>query len=73
MVYEIIDVQKHWGYVDGHYTSNKIGYRIAEVGYDNDFGRVGDVDDIEFVNMTEDEAIAINKKSIRNYIEDDNI
>lgn len=62
MVYEIIDIQKHWGYVDNEYVSNKIGYRIAEVGYDDDFGSVGDVDEVEFINITEDEAIAINKK-----------
>jgi len=62
MVYEIISIQKHWGYIDGEYVPHKIGYRIAEVGYDNDFGRVGDIDEIEFVNMSEDDAIAINKK-----------
>jgi hypothetical protein len=43
-------------------VSNKIGYRIAEVGEERDFGRVGDVDEIEFVNITEDEAININQK-----------
>ena len=62
MVYEIIDIQKHWGYVDGNYVPFKVGYRISEVGYDKDFGRVGDVDEIEFINISEDEAIAINKK-----------
>ena len=61
MIYEIISIQKHWGYIDGKYVPHKIGYRIVEVGYDNDFGRVGDVDEIEFVNITEEEAININK------------
>ena len=62
MIYEIVDIQKHWGYVDGVYVPNKVGYRLAEVGYDNDFGRVGDIDHIEFVNISEYEAIVINKK-----------
>jgi len=61
MIYEIISIQKHWGDIDGKYVPHKIGYRIAQVGYDNDFGRVGDVDEIEFVNITEEEAININK------------
>ena len=47
---------------DGVYVPNKVGYRLAEVGYDNDFGRVGDIDKIEFVNISEYEAIVINKK-----------
>lgn len=68
MVYEIISVQKHWGYVNKKYVPNKIGFRIAEVGNENDFGRVGDVDEIEFVNMTEDEAIKINQKIHRTYL-----
>ena len=60
MIYETVAIQKHWGYVDGKYVSDKIGYRIAQVGYDNDFGRVGDVDEIKFVNISEEEAIKIN-------------
>ena len=60
MIYEIVAIQKHWGYVDGKYVPDKVGYRIAQVGYDNDFGRVGDVDEIKFVNISEDEAIKIN-------------
>ncbi|MCK9416295.1 hypothetical protein M0Q97_06525 [Candidatus Dojkabacteria bacterium] len=62
MIFEIVSIQKHWGYVNDEYVSNKIGYRIAEVGEERDFGRVGDVDEIEFVNITEDEAININQK-----------
>lgn len=62
MIFEIVSIQKHWGYVNDKYVSNKIGYRIAEVGEERDFGRVGDVDEIEFVNITEDEAININQK-----------
>lgn len=62
MVYEIVAIQKHWGYIDGKYVPHKIGYRIAEVGKENDFGRVGDVDKVEFVNITEQEAIDINKE-----------
>lgn len=60
MIYEIVAIQKHWGYVDGKYVPDKVGYRIAQVGYDNDFGRVGDVDEIKFVNISEEEAIKIN-------------
>lgn len=62
MIYEIVAIQKHWGYVDGKYLPNKVGYRIAEVGNDNDFGRVGDIDEIEFVNISEYKAIVINKE-----------
>lgn len=65
MVYEIVDIQKHWGYINGKYVSNKIGYRLSEIGNENDFGRVGDVDVIKFVNITEEEAIKKNKE-IRN-------
>lgn len=61
MIYEIVAVQNHWGYVDGKYVPDKIGYRIAKVGEDNDFGRVGDIDVVEFVNITEEEALSINK------------
>ena len=50
-VYEIVGVQKHWGYVDGKYVSDKIGYRIAEVGNEKTWGRVGDVDKIVFVKI----------------------
>jgi hypothetical protein len=62
MIYEIIAIQKHWGDINGEYVPHKIGYRIAEVGRDNDFGRVGDVDEIEFINMTEEDAISINNE-----------
>lgn len=62
-IYEIIGVQKHWGYVNGEYLPNKIGYRLAAVGIGDNFGRVGDVDMIEFVNnMSEEEAADINRK-----------
>ena len=62
MIFEIVSIQKHWGRVDGIYVFNKIGYRIAEVGNKTDFGRVGDIDKVEFLNITEDEAVKINKK-----------
>lgn len=62
MIYEIIAIQKHWGYINGKYVPDKIGYRIAKVGNNNDFGRVGDVDEVEFVNMPEEHVIIINKK-----------
>ena len=62
MIYEIIAIQKHWGYINGKYVPDKIGYRIAQVGNNNDFGRVGDVDEMEFVNMPEEHAIIINKR-----------
>lgn len=67
MIFEIVAIQKHWGYVDGEYIPNKIGYRVAEVGNERDFGRVGDVDEIEFVNITEDEAMDINKEIHSNF------
>lgn len=62
MIYEIIAIQNHWGYVDGHYSSNKVGYRIVEVGNTDSFGKVGDVDLIEFINFTEKQAISKNKQ-----------
>lgn len=62
IIFEIVGVQKHWGYVDGKYVPNKIGYRMARVGVDDDFGCVGDVDEIEFINdMTEEQAIEYNR------------
>ena len=67
MIFEIVAIQKHWGYVDGEYIPNKIGYRVAEVGNERDFGRVGDVDEIEFVNITEEEAMDINKEIHSNF------
>lgn len=61
MVFEIIAIQKHWGHnSEGKYVPDMVGYRIVEVGKDNDFGRVGGVKDIEFVDMSEQEAIKIN-------------
>lgn len=62
MIFEIVAIQKHWGFINGEYVNNKIGYRVAEVGAENDFGRVADVDEIIFVNYSEDEAIQINQK-----------
>ena len=61
-IFEIVAIQKHWGYIDGKYVPNKIGYRVAIVGRENDFGCAADVDEIEFVNATEYEATNINKK-----------
>jgi len=62
LIQQIIAIQKHWGYVDGEYISNKVGFRVVEVGNQKDFGRVGDIDNIEFVNITELKALNINKK-----------
>jgi arsenate reductase-like glutaredoxin family protein len=60
-IYEIIDIQKHWGHNEkGQYVPDMVGYRVAIVGKDNDFGRVGGVDKVIFVNISEDEAIKIN-------------
>jgi len=67
MIFEIVAIQKHWGHVDGKYVPNKIGYRVAEVGEERDFGRVGDIDEIDFVNLTEDEATKINKEIHSNF------
>jgi hypothetical protein len=63
IIHEIVGVQKHWGHnEEGKYVFGIIGYRVAQVGKDNDFGRVGPVDKVEFVNMTEEEAIEKNKE-----------
>jgi hypothetical protein len=63
MIYEIVAIQKHWGHDEkGRYVPDRIGYRVAEVGKDNDFGRVCGVDEAEFVNVTEEEAIKHNRK-----------
>lgn len=63
-IFEIVDIQKHWGYDDnGNYVPNIIGYRVAEVGNDNSFGQVGAIKEVEFVNMTEEEAIENNIKA----------
>lgn len=67
MIYEIVSIQKHWGYIDGKYVPDKIGYRVAEVGEDRDFGRVGDIDEIVFMNISEAEAIEINNKVHSNF------
>ena len=61
-IFEIIHIQKHWGHVDGKYVSDKEGYRVAPVGDENSFGRVADVDEIIFVDMSEEEAINKNKE-----------
>lgn len=62
IIHEIAAIQKHWGYVDGKYIPDKIGYRVVPVGEEGDFGRAGDVDEIEFVNITEEDALKINRK-----------
>ncbi len=59
-IYEIVGTQKHWGYVDGKYVNNKIGYRLATVGKDSDFGSVGDVDEVKFIKCSEPDAIKVN-------------
>jgi len=65
-IYEIVGIQKHHGYIDGAYSSNKIGYRIMIIGdafgRAGSFGKVGDVDSIEFINISEDKAIEINNE-----------
>ena len=61
IIYTIVGVQWHWGYVNGKYVPDKIGYRLNEIGKENDFGCVGDVDTIEFVdNISEEDAIKHN-------------
>jgi hypothetical protein len=63
MIYEIVAIQKHWGYNEnGRYVPDRIGYRVAEVGKDDDFGRVCSVDEAEFLNISEEEAIKLNKE-----------
>jgi len=62
-IYEIVGIQKHWGYDEnGKYVPDRIGYRVAEVGENRSFGRVCGTDQAIFVNITEEEAININKK-----------
>tara|TARA_R110000772_G_scaffold81439_1_gene173200 strand:+ start:7236 stop:7802 length:567 start_codon:yes stop_codon:yes gene_type:complete len=61
-IYEIVSIQKHWGHVNGKYVRDKIGYRVATVGEERCFGRPADVDKIEFVDMTEEEATKINNQ-----------
>jgi len=80
-IYEIVGIQKHWGFDEnGKYVPDRIGYRIAEVGENRSFGRVCGVNEAIFVDVTEEEAIQINKhimnefekgnyKRIRNYKE----
>lgn len=51
-IYEITSIQKTY--------NDEIAYRIGIVGKD-DFGRVMSVDNAIFVNISEDEAISINK------------
>lgn len=62
-IYEIVDVQKHWGYnKELKYVPDIDGYRLARVGVQDDFGKVGSIDDIVFVDISEEDAIIINKK-----------
>jgi hypothetical protein len=63
-IYEIIGIQKHWGYDEnGKYVPDRIGYRVARVNREHkDFGRVCPVERAIFVNITEEEAIEINQK-----------
>ena len=62
-IFEIVGVQKHWGYnEEGRYVPDIIGYRVARVGNDNDFGSVMSVKNAEFLdNITEEEAIEFNR------------
>lgn len=62
-IFEIVGVQKHWGHnSEGKYVPDMIGYRVAMVGKENDFGSVMSVKEAEFLNnITEEEAIEFNK------------
>jgi len=72
-VYEIVGIQKHWGHNDeGEYVPNMIGYRVAPVGKDDDFGTVCAIKEAIFVNMNEEDAIAHNKgvnKKIKEHLD----
>lgn len=66
IIYEIVAIQKHWGHdKNGDYVPNIKGYRVAMAGNENDFGKVGPVDEIEFVNISEEDAISYNKKILK--------
>lgn len=73
IIYEIVDTQTHWGYnKDGEYVPDKIGYRVIRVGKENDFGKPLSVDNCEFINIDEKDAIQNNKivfKKIDDFIE----
>lgn len=60
-IFEIVAIQKHWGYINGEYLPNKIGFRLSDVGNPNSFGCVGDIDEVEFVNISEADASLFNK------------
>ena len=65
-IYEIVGIQKHWGYDEnGKYVPDRIGYRVAQVGVDDDFGRVCGTDEAIFVDVSEEEAIRINKNIMK--------
>lgn len=67
-IFEIVGVQKHWGHDEkGNYVPNRIGYRVAEVGNDDDFGAVCGTNEAIFLDITEDEALKINKKIWEEY------
>jgi len=67
-IYEIIGIQKHWGHdEEGRYVPDRIGYRVAEVGKNESFGRVMSTDETIFVNITEDESIKVNEWIEKNY------
>jgi hypothetical protein len=64
-VYEIVDIQKMFGHnKQGQYVSNIVGYRVALVGMDDDFGRPALPEDIIFTNISEEEAVKINKRIV---------
>lgn len=70
-IFELIGTQKHWGHnKEGKYVFGIIGYRAVVVGVKNDFGTVAAVGEFNFVDMTKEEAININKKIFKN-IEND--
>lgn len=62
-IFEIVGLQKHWGHnEEGKYVPDRIGYRVAKVGVENDFGKPCSVEEAEFVDISEEEAMKINKK-----------
>jgi hypothetical protein len=63
VIYEIVGLQKMWGDNEkGQYVFGIEGYRLSQIGKENDFGRPGNPNEIIFVDLSEKEALEHNKK-----------
>lgn len=62
MIFEIKSIQKHKGRIHGRLVDDKVGYALEEVNdIDDKVNMVGDVDKIQFIDISKDEAMKINK------------